>query len=117
MLRVFLDISISEYIYETGLKAALFKDNTNRYHAQMLSNRIRFVLKQPRLLDGESKKVLRKLLGKDDNYITLDTLNMFTHGRTHTINLLSKEDLARFWNDLLPLFRKILDFESPARSL
>ena len=109
MLRVFLDLSISEYLKNEGLKKHVC-DEFKRASFQdvLLKQRLEYLKKNTLNSRTPECKVVEKLLNSSNEY-SLDTLNNYVHG--HDTHHTSRRTLNGFWDFLFPLFEKILDIE------
>lgn len=103
-LRVFLDLSVLNYIETEGIGNAIkshYKDDLKNI---ALKKRIEY-LKQNHL-NGKAKIVASRLIDPSNQY-SLDVLNGYVHGKdTHYLN---KQMLNGFWDFLFPLFNVLLD--------
>lgn len=106
-LRVFLELSVDEFICSEGLNASMAKEKKKAYDEISLRDRLSFI-------DGDyvtekgAKNVIRDLLTNGNEY-SLETLNIYIHGTTahHT----SKRRLNGFWDMLNPLFKVLIDMK------
>lgn len=109
MLRVFLDLAVSDYIKSTKLEDELlvFAKNQPKL-AEKLHCRICFLQKK---LDGEldknSKTAISKFLDSK-NIVSLDTLNFYVH---HNIIFPGKDDLRNLWNVIYEFTKYLLDYK------
>lgn len=105
-LRVFLDLSVLNYIETEGIENAIkshYKDDLKNI---ALKKRIEY-LKQNHL-NGKAQIVASRLIDPSNQY-SLDVLNGYVHGKdTHYLN---KQMLNGFWDFLLPLFEVLLDIK------
>tara|TARA_R110002050_G_scaffold297339_1_gene458594 strand:+ start:15505 stop:17028 length:1524 start_codon:yes stop_codon:yes gene_type:complete len=103
-LRVFLDLSVLNYIETEGIANAIkthYKDDLKNI---ALKKRIEY-LKQNHL-NGKAKIVSSRLIDPSNQY-SLDVLNGYVHEKdTHYLN---KQMLNGFWDFLFPLFNVLLD--------
>lgn len=107
-LRIFLDLSILNYILTEGLEDSIKAHFGNRGELRdiLLRKRIEF-LKQYHLKD-KANTIASRLLDPTHQY-SLDVLNGYVHGQdTHYLN---KEFLNGFWDFLFPLFEVLLDIK------
>lgn len=108
MLRVFLDLAVSDYIKSTKLEdeLLLFAESKPKL-AEKLHSRICFLLRK---LDGEldrnSKAAISKFLDSK-NIVSLDTLNFYVH---HDIIFPGKDDLRNLWNVIYEFTKYLLDY-------
>ncbi len=105
-LRVFLDLSVLNYIETEGIENAIkshYKDDLKNI---ALKKRIEY-LKQNHL-NGKAQIVASRLIDHSNQY-SLDVLNGYVHGKdTHYLN---KQMLNGFWDFLFPLFEVLLDIK------
>ncbi len=109
MLRVFLDLSISEYIKNEGCKDEICREfKKTNFQDILLKQRLEFLKKNKLKSKTPECKVVEKLLNSSNEY-SLDTLNNYVHG--HDTHHTSRRTLNCFWDFLFPLFEKILVIE------
>ena len=111
MLRVLLDLAITQYIEENKLNDDLVRHCGSYEQAKELKKRLNFIL-QRGALDLSAVKVIQKLFQESDNFLTLDTLNMFVHSKA-AAPLMTSQHLKKLWEGLVPLFEAIIDFRNP----
>ncbi len=103
-LRVFLDLSVLNYIETEGIGDAIkayYKDDLKNI---ALKKRIEYLKKEH--LNGKAKIVASRLIDPTNQY-SLDVLNGYVHGKdTHYLN---KQMINGFWDFLFPLFNVLLD--------
>lgn len=104
-LRVFLDLTIKEFIEAQNLISDIEKKYKQNIRDINLKKRLEF-LKDSSLLSQSMRGDIGKLLNSENDF-SLDVLNGYVHS-SKTYNL-SSEFLNRFWDFLCPLFTHILD--------
>lgn len=107
-IRVFLDISVQEYIDQEGLSSDLqaqYKGASDRIN---LSQKLSFLKERKLSSHRQPKKVVSKLLNPTSRY-SLDILNSYVHGSD--TNHVDKNYLNGFWDFLFPLLSFILDIK------
>ncbi len=105
-MRVFLDLSVLEYIETENLKTAI----SSMYNADIkdvtLKKRLEYIK------TNNSSQQIKNLIGTlltPGQQFSIDVLNGFVHGKgTHYID---KQFLNKFWDFLFPLFEELLDIE------
>lgn len=103
-IRVFLDLSVRNYIVSEGLDGDIQKEHKSDLRNITLKQRLEYLKKNH--ISGENKKIIARLLEQENTY-SLDVLNGYIHGSaTHYLN---KEFLNSFWDFLFPLFEYFLD--------
>ncbi|KGJ98138.1 ParB/Srx family N-terminal domain-containing protein [Thalassotalea sp. ND16A] len=106
-LRVFLDLSVDEFISCEDLKGRVAKEHKKGYHEVTLAQRLRFLV-ETEIKDAAANKVIRKLL-QNDNEHSLDTLNNYIHGaETHKVE---RRFLNGFWDMMTPLFAVLISLK------
>lgn len=105
-LRVFLDLSVLNYIETEGIGNAIKSHYKDDLKNVALKKRIEY-LKQNHL-NGKAQVVATRLIDQSNQY-SLDVLNGYIHGKdTHYLN---KQMLNGFWDFLFPLFEVLLDIK------
>ena len=105
-LRVFLDLSVLNYIETEGIENAIKSHYRDELKNIALKKRIEY-LKQNHL-NGKAQVVATRLIDPS-NQFSLDVLNGYVHGKdTHYLN---KQMLNGFWDFLFPLFEVLLDIK------
>lgn len=107
-LRVFLDLSVDEYIGCENLKEGLAKKHSCAYGSTTLQQRLSFIT-NTHIKDPLANKVIGKLLQHNEHH-SLDTLNNYIHG-TDTHNV-SKRFINGFWDMLTPLFIVLIQLKA-----
>ena len=108
-LRVFLDVSIGEYIRQEGLENNVISE----YHKSDLSDvglkfRLEYLKKNKFTKSTQSYKIINKLINPSNEY-SLDTLNNYIHGsQTHHLH---KKTINGFWDFLFPLLEEIIEIK------
>lgn len=103
-IRVFLDISVRNYIVAEGLEQDICKQCKNTFSEITLQKRLSYL--KDNKLSGSTKTIVEKLLNPS-NQFSLDVLNSFIHSSSTSLSY--KEFLNRFWDFLFPLFEILLD--------
>lgn len=103
-LRVFLDLSVLNYIETEGIEDAIKSQYKEELMNINLKRRLEYLKKNH--LTKKLKGDVNKLLDPSYQY-SLDVLNGYIHGQeTHNLN---KEFLNSFWDFLFPLFKELLN--------
>ena len=107
-LRVFLDLAVEDYISENNLQKKICDENNNKnlYDIE-LKKKLRF-LEKCGSLDTPAKKVIGKLVNKNNEF-SLDTLNSYIHGSS--VHHIDKSFLNRFWDAMFPLLSNLVTIE------
>ncbi|SMM99673.1 hypothetical protein SPONN_852 [uncultured Candidatus Thioglobus sp.] len=106
VLRVFLDLSVSEYINSEGIRVEIEEQFSKELKYINLKQKLEYI-KTNQHLNQESERIIKKLLNPENDHYTLDTLNGYIHGvKTHYS---TKHFLNDFWDFLYPLFETLLD--------
>lgn len=104
--RVFLDLSVRNYVIAEGLETEIKKKYQKDFRNITLKQRLEY-LKQNHV-SKDCKKIIGRLLDQENPY-SLDVLNGYMHGAaTHYLN---KQFLNGFWDFLFPLFEYFLDIK------
>ncbi len=106
VIRVFLDISVRDYINSEGLEQDICKHYKSSFSEITLQKRLSY-LKDNRL-SGNAKSIVDKILNPS-NMFSLDVLNGYIHSSSTSLSY--KEFLNRFWDFLFPLFEVLLDIK------
>ncbi|ELL9332434.1 ParB N-terminal domain-containing protein [Vibrio fluvialis] len=109
LLRVFLDLAVSEYQTETGMDKALAKEKQARYNDINLNTRLEFLEKT--LSSDENSNIIKliKKLRTPNNEHSLDTLNGYVH--SHQTHLMNAPFICGFWDMLSPLFELLVEYK------
>ena len=103
-LRVFLDLSVLNYIETEGIENAIkthYRDNLKNIP---LKKRLEYI--KTNHLNGKTQVIVNRLIDPNNQY-SLDVLNGYVHGQdTHYLN---KQFLNGFWDFLFPLFEVLLE--------
>lgn len=105
-IRVFLDISVRNYIIAEGFEQDICKKCKNSFSEITLQKRLSYL--KDNNLSGSTKSLVEKLLNPS-NQFSLDVLNSFIHSSSTSLSY--KEFLNRFWDFLFPLFEVLLDIK------
>ncbi|DAB38320.1 MAG TPA: hypothetical protein CFH83_06595 [Sulfuricurvum kujiense] len=108
-LRVFLDLSINEYINVENCKEEVCSRYNNKpFQDITLKQRLEYIKQNKLASKTPAYKVVEKLLNTNNDYC-LDTLNVYIHGvETHHTG---KHFLNGFWDFLSPLLKEIIDLK------
>lgn len=106
-IRIFLDLSVDEYISSCDLKSALSSKEHKGYHDITLSQKLSFLLKEY-IVDRDAKKVIEQLLHPSNDH-SLNTLNEYVHG--NKVHKVEPQFLNRFWDMLFPLFAVLISMQ------
>lgn len=111
MLRVFLELSVSHYIQQTGKTKNLLdihakqKQNRPDWHPS-LRQQLDFMLKQMDLpLEPLERKALNQFLSSKHTAFTLDSLDLFVHNKNAQP---TEPELRAIWGKVESLFRIVL---------
>lgn len=103
-LRVFLDLSVLNYIETEGIENDLKSHYRDDLRNIPLKKRLEYI--RTNHLNGKTQIIVNRLIDPSNQY-SLDVLNGYIHGQdTH---YLSKQFLNGFWDFLFPLFEILLD--------
>lgn len=106
-LRVFLDLSVDEYIRKNKLDVVMAREHKKDYNHTILQQRLKFLCDE-HVKDGPANKVINKLL-QPNNEHSLDTLNSFVHG--HETHKIDYRFINGFWDMLTPLLKVLIDLK------
>ncbi|MFA6667642.1 MAG: ParB N-terminal domain-containing protein [Bacilli bacterium] len=106
-IRIFLDLSILNYLRTEDLIGKLCADNPNCCGLKNinLSKRLEFIKTK---VNKKNSNVIQKLLNPS-NELSLDVLNGYVHSENS--HYLSNHFLNNFWDLLFPLFEELLDIK------
>jgi len=109
MLRVFLDLTVLEYIEANDLKDDIVEHYSGKSELRQieLKKRIEFLKKNSTLSRDVRSKVLGRLLDVGSVH-SLDVLNGYVHSK---LPLLTRESVDCFWDQLYPFFVAVLDLK------
>ncbi len=106
-LRVFLDLSVDDYIKRHKLDQLIAKELRTGYNQTTLQRRLKFINDQ-HVKDTQANKTISKLL-QSNNEHSLDTLNNFIHG--HDTHKIDQKFINNFWDMLAPLLSVLIDLK------
>lgn len=106
-LRVFLDLSVDDYIRRNELDKLMAKEYKKDYNHTILQQRLKFLCDK-HVTDSQANKVISKLL-QSSNEHSLDTLNNFMHG--HETHKIDYRFVNGFWDMLAPLLKVLVDLK------
>lgn len=109
LLRVFLDLAVSEYQIENGFDKELARKNQSSYDKITLKARLEFLENH---LSSETHSDVIKLIKKlrtPNNEHSLDTLNGYVH--SHKTHLMTAPFICGFWDMLCPLFELLVEYK------
>lgn len=106
-LRVFLDLSVDEFIKSNNLDTEIAKKESKGYHEVTLQKRLQFIV-NTHVKSKNANKVIKELL-TPSNEFSLNTLNDYVHGtQTHKT---THRFINGFWDMLSPLFADLIDLK------
>ncbi|QWF34246.1 ParB/Srx family N-terminal domain-containing protein [Pseudoalteromonas sp. SiA1] len=106
-LRVFLDLSVDEFITTQNLQGEVTNAYKQDYNEVSLIRRIKY-LQSEHIKDKAANKVIKELLTHSNDY-SLNTLNDYVHGtKTHKVN---RKFLNGFWDMLFPLLSVLIELK------
>ena len=106
-VRIFLELTVLDYIQSEGLEAQMRKDFKNDFKKIILKSRIDYLSRKSRLKDSpKAKKILCDLINEKETYC-LDILNGYVHSKS--TEYLNKQYLNGFWDHIFPLLQEMLD--------
>lgn len=108
IMRVFLDLSILEYIETEDLATALCTRYKSKLQDIPLKLRLEYLKSNKLTARTPAYKVVEKLLNSSNEF-SLDTLNNYVHGKSSVH--VDQRFLNRFWDFLFPLFEEILEIK------
>lgn len=103
-LRVFLDLSVDEYIKKQKLEQNIAQKYNSNYDHTVLLQRLKFI-QNDHLECKKANKCVSKLL-QPSNEHSLDTLNSFVHG--HETHKCDAGFVNSFWDMLTPLMSELI---------
>ncbi len=109
LLRVFLDLAVSEYQIENGMDKELAKKNQTSYNDINLKTRLEHIEKSLSSNDYSNVIKLIKKLRTPNNEHSLDTLNGYVH--SHQTHLMNAPFICGFWDMLSPLFELLVEYK------
>lgn len=104
-IRIFLELSVDEYILSNDLKSEVAKREKKAYHEIKLKNKIT-ILQNEFITDREANKVIDQLLNNSNDF-SLNTLNEYIHG--NKVYKVEPQFLNRFWDMLSPFLLILIE--------
>lgn len=102
-LRVFLDISVRNYIQDKGWKDELVRQNNGKDFEKIeLSTRLNYL--STKILGKKIKDILLKLINPQNEF-SINTLNRYIH--SNETYIIDRVFVNRFWNFMQPLLNEI----------
>lgn len=106
-LRVFLDLSVDDFIRRNDLEKVVAKQYKKDYNHTILQQRLKFLCDN-HIKDAQANKVVSKLL-QPNNEHSLDTLNSYMHG--HETHKIDHRFVNGFWDMLTPLLSILIELK------
>ncbi|MFT5708680.1 MAG: hypothetical protein ACI9ES_002984 [Oceanospirillaceae bacterium] len=106
-LRVFLDLSVDDFIRRNELDKLVAKQYKKDYNHTILQQRLKF-LYDNHVNESQANKVIGKLL-QPNNEHSLDTLNGYMHG--HETHKIDYRFVNGFWDMLTPLLKVLIELK------
>ena len=106
-LRVFLDLSVDDFIRRNDLEKVVAKQYKKDYNHTILHQRLKFLCDNY-IKDSQANKVVSKLL-QPNNEHSLDTLNSYMHG--HETHKIDHRFVNGFWDMLTPLLSILIELK------
>lgn len=106
-IRIFLELSVDEYICSNELKSVMARREQRGYHEITLSQKLTFLRKEF-INDRDANKVIEQLLNHSNEH-SLNTLNEYVHG--DKVHKVEPQFLNRFWDMLSPLFAVLINMK------
>ncbi|NMT04120.1 hypothetical protein HKB22_04145, partial [Vibrio parahaemolyticus] len=106
-LRVFLDLSVDDFIRRNDLEKVVAKQYKKDYNHTILQQRLKFLCDN-HIKDSQANKVVSKLL-QPNNEHSLDTLNSYMHG--HETHKIDHRFVNGFWDMLTPLLSILIELK------
>ena len=107
-LRVFLDLSVAEYIVSENIGTAMAQRYKRDLQEIMLRHRLEYIKQNRLTAKSQAHKVVEQLLNPANDF-SLDTLNSYVHGSS--VVHVDRRFLNRFWDFLFPLLSKLVDLK------
>lgn len=108
-LRVFLDLSVLDYIRAENLEAPMKAYFHSDLRSIILKSRLDYLSQNSKLKNNkDAVKVLKGLINDKEQY-SLDILNGYIH--SNKTEYLIKQYINGFWEHILPLLQAILDIK------
>ena len=106
-IRIFLELSVDEYININDLKVELARREKKGYHEITLSQKLTN-LRGEFIDDRDANKVIDQLLHNSNDH-SLNTLNEYIHG--NKVHKVEPQFLNRFWDMLSPLLSILINLK------
>ncbi|EGR9012127.1 hypothetical protein AOR11_04685 [Vibrio alginolyticus] len=106
-LRVFLDLSVDDFIRRNELEKLVAKQYSKDYNHTILQQRLKFLC-DSHVNESQANKVISKLL-QPNNEHSLDTLNSYMHG--HETHKIDYRFVNGFWDMLTPLLKVLIELK------
>ncbi|HIF9325419.1 ParB/Srx family N-terminal domain-containing protein [Photobacterium damselae] len=106
-LRVFLDLSVDDFIRRNSLEKNVAAQYKRDYNHTILQQRLKFLC-DDYIIDSQANKVISKLL-QPKNEHSLDTLNNYMHG--HETHKIDYRFINGFWDMLAPLLKVLIELK------
>jgi hypothetical protein len=106
-IRIFLELSVDEYVDSCDLKAEMARRERKGYHEITLSQKLA-VLRAEFIDDRDANKVIDQLLHNSNDH-SLNTLNEYIHG--NKVHKVEPQFLNRFWDMLSPLLSILINLK------
>ncbi len=106
-IRIFLELSIDEYISTNDLKVEMARREKKGYHEITLSQKLTN-LRGEFIDDRDANKVIDQLLNNSNDH-SLNTLNEYIHG--NKVHKVEPQFLNRFWDMLSPLLSILINLK------
>ncbi|MCF6451327.1 ParB N-terminal domain-containing protein [Vibrio sp. MMG022] len=106
-LRVFLDLSVDDFIRRNKLEKLVAKQYSKDYNHTILQQRLKFLC-DSHVNESQANKVISKLL-QPNNEHSLDTLNSYMHG--HETHKIDYRFVNGFWDMLTPLLKVLIELK------
>lgn len=112
MLRVFLDLSVSDYFKENNYDKEIAKEQRCDFAKTTLKDRLTFL--ENKKIDGQylltpvTIKIIKKLKTPNNEH-SLDTLNNYVH--SHDTYKIDPQFICGFWDMLKPLLTELVGYQ------
>lgn len=106
-IRIFLELSVDEYVDSCDLKAEMARRERKGYHEITLSQKLA-ILRAEFIDDRDANKVIDQLLHNSNDH-SLNTLNEYIHG--NKVHKVEPQFLNRFWDMLSPLLSILINLK------
>ena len=108
-VRIFLDLSVLDYIQSEGLVDEIQRENSKELKQILLKTRLDFLSRHSKLKNNSKNvKILKGLINEKETY-NLDILNGYVHSKN--TEYLNKQYLNGFWDHIFPLLQAMLDIQ------